>query len=159
MRKGIIFALLFTAPVMVQAGVYTCEVNGRKVYQSTPCNVGDKPLSIDKPVGVTAPHSSNDRSSSEEIRRELEEKRARSQEIVEQRAEEARKKIEIKRAIRGRRVVVGMTSDQVISSWGRPERTSTSMESGFAMEHWIYPGRHSQRHVYFKNGEVVSFTD
>jgi hypothetical protein len=41
MRKGIIFALLFTAPVMVQAGVYTCEVGGKKVYQSTPCKTAD----------------------------------------------------------------------------------------------------------------------
>jgi len=158
MRKGIIFALLFTAPVMVQAGVYTCEVNGRKVYQSTPCSPGDVPTRIDAPAPSDTPAVVNTRSV-EELRKDLEERRARGREIVEQRAEEARKNIEIKRAIQDRSVAVGMTTEQVISSWGRPAKRTISMSSGYAMEHWTYSGRHASRHVYFKNGEVISFTE
>jgi hypothetical protein len=158
-RKSSLVALFLIAPMTVQAGVYSCDVDGRKVYQSTPCNAGDVPLAIERPVGIETPAGPEETRSIEEIKRELAEKRARNQQIKERRAEEARRNMEIKQAIRGRDVIVGMNKDEVLSAWGRPDNMSSSLDSGFAMEHWIYSGRYYPRHVYFKNGVVISVTE
>lgn len=45
MRKGLFIAASFTASLIIpnlsNAGVYTCEVNGKKVYQGKPCTSAD----------------------------------------------------------------------------------------------------------------------
>jgi|CEGE01.1.fsa_nt_gi hypothetical protein len=159
MRKGIIFALLFTAPVMVQAGVYTCEVNGRKVYQSTPCSPGDAPTRIDAPAPSDTPAVVNTRSV-EELRKDLEERRARGREIVEQRAAEARERRLNKEAIRNKQVRLSMTKSDVLASWGRPSDINRSIRSSGVSEQWVYDrGRNGSQYVYFDNGIVTSISD
>lgn len=64
----------------------------------------------------------------------------------------------IERAIEDGRVIVGMTKDDVIRSWGRPSRAETQSIRPLNVDElvaatWIYENRH--RTVYFSNDGIV----
>lgn len=62
-------------------------------------------------------------------------------------------------AIRDRRVFVGMTADDVIRSWGKPNQVNRTVLSGLVSEQWVYE-RGSRfgpaQYVYVRNGVVDS---
>ena len=58
-------------------------------------------------------------------------------------------------AIKGQRVALGMTADQVILSWGKPEDVNRSVGSWGIHEQWVY----GEQYVYLENGKVTSFQD
>jgi len=158
MKKELLLALLLVAPA-VDAGVYVCEKDGRKVYQSTPCNPGDRPVdmtphnTIKNPTGVQA-------RSAEDILKDVEERRAKGREIVDQRAKEARQRRLIKEAIRNKQVMIGMTKDDVIASWGRPDDINRSISASGTSEQWVYErGDYDSQYVYFDNGVVSYISD
>lgn len=159
MRKGLIGALLLVVPAAAQAGVYACEVKGRKVYQSTPCAIGDKPIEV-KPVNAISAPKVEQRIIPDSPDHQ-EEDRRRAQETIDERSEKARIQREMKEAIRRGRVLVGMDTADVKAAIGQPDSRTTSMESGHVMEQWVYGGRIGmvRQRVYFKDGRVVSTSE
>ena len=77
----------------------------------------------------------------------------------------------IKKAIKNRRVVTGMSKEDVIKSWGQPHDITRTVTSSCVHEEWCYgdllkgTGRYVyfkkriDRHVYFENGVVTSWQD
>lgn len=63
---------------------------------------------------------------------------------------------DIAKAISERKVLIGMTSQQVIKSWGPPEQRNRTVNSNRTHEQWVYPGN---RYLYFDNDIMTSFQD
>jgi hypothetical protein len=57
-------------------------------------------------------------------------------------------------AIAEKRVVAGMTREEVRSSWGEPEHINTTTYGQNVHEQWVFSG---SRYVYFEDGVVTSF--
>jgi len=158
MKKELLLSLLLVAPA-VEAGVYACDKDGRKVYQSTPCNPGDRPVDMTPHNTIESPASANPRSP-EKILKDVEERRAKGREIVEQRAKEARQRRLIKEAIKNKQVMIGMTKNDVIASWGRPDDINRSISASGTSEQWVYErGDYNSQYVYFDNGVVSYISD
>lgn len=158
MKKELLLSLLLVAPA-VDAGVYTCEKNGRKVYQSTPCNPGDRPVDMTPHNTIENPTPVQSRSP-DEILKDVEERRTKGREIVEQRAEKARQRRLIKEAIRNKQVMIGMTKADVIASWGRPSDINRTIRSSGVREQWVYRSKSGDaQYVYIRNGKVTSISD
>ncbi len=150
------------------AQVYTCTVGDRKVYQSTPCKAGDKPVEMYVPPAPksTQQHGTNDHVQEYLHRRSVEQQRKNS--IVDQRAREARnsrlqkeqaeaEKHRIDRAIFNDQIVVGMTKEDVLDSWGKPTKINDGMNEHGTYSQWVYRKRNSVEadYVYFRNGKVT----
>lgn len=86
-------------------------------------------------------------------------RRKTTAEIVEERADETNRKARIDNATYDHKVMVGMTKEQVLKSWGRPEGISrhTDSESGYS-ETWTYTYRGGTAYIYFKDGKVSSYS-
>ena len=56
-----------------------------------------------------------------------------------------------------RKVAIGMTADEVVSSWGRPDKVNKTITASGTSEQWVYEGRkHRNQYVYLDNGVVRS---
>lgn len=53
------------------------------------------------------------------------------------------------------RVVIGMTKDQCIESWGHPSRINRTTTALIVYEQWVY----GNRYLYFENGKLVTIQD
>ncbi len=157
---------LLIASMPAVAQVYTCTVGDRKVYQSKPCQAGDKPVELYVPPApkYVPRHGSNDH-----VQQYLEEGRRKQQHadsIVDSRAREARnsrlekeqaeaEKRRIDRAVMNDQVVVGMTAKDVRDSWGEPYDINTASSDGGHVQHWHYRNSDgSQGYVRITNGKV-----
>jgi len=67
----------------------------------------------------------------------------------------ARRQEEIERAIGEKTIVVGMTQEQVVRSWGEPTKKTTDTSGSGDEERWTYSGR---KWVSFKSGVVSSWS-
>lgn len=57
-------------------------------------------------------------------------------------------------------VRIGMTKEQVIYSWGRPDDINRSVGSWGVHEQWIYRrGDFEAQYLYFENGKLTSWQD
>jgi len=68
--------------------------------------------------------------------------------------------LEKKQAILNGKLLIGMTREEVLASWGRPRKSNISEGSWGVDEQWIY-GRHRRNfsdvcYVYFRNGILTS---
>ncbi len=54
-----------------------------------------------------------------------------------------------------RKVILGMTKEQVIASWGRPNDINRSVGSWGVHEQWVY----DNKYLYFEDGVLTSFQD
>jgi len=158
MLKVISTAALIAFAASAEARVYTCDSNGRKVYQSTPCEAGDKPINLYVPAATATHHTPPPTSQSEYLEQMREKERAR-QEIINERADKARASREereaIADAIRKREVMIGMNEQQVIQSWGKPDDINRSVYKWGVEEQWVYRrGDYDAQYVYFENGIV-----
>lgn len=59
-------------------------------------------------------------------------------------------------AIENQQVVLGMTSDQAIASWGEPSSVNRTAGSWGMHEQWVYGDK---TYLYFKNGKLTSWQD
>jgi hypothetical protein len=59
----------------------------------------------------------------------------------------------IRSAIFNRTIIIGMTQEQVIASWGRPQRIKRYVYSFGVYEQWVY----GSRYLNFKNGTLTSY--
>lgn len=137
MLKVLSAVALVVFSVNAEARVYTCEVGGKKVFQSTPCAAGDAPMELHVPK-AGEPGGFDHVQYYREQNRKLEEEKA------------------IEDAIRGKRVRLGMTKDQVIRSWGKPDKINRSVYESGSSEQWVYRvDRVESQYVYFRGGVVT----
>ena len=62
----------------------------------------------------------------------------------------------IRELINAKKVQLGMTKEQVILSWGKPEDISRTVGSWGVHEQWCYP---NYVFLYFENGVLTSYQD
>ena len=65
----------------------------------------------------------------------------------------SRQPMEFRQPIRDRRIVLEMTSEQVILSWGNPHGVNKSVGNWGVHEQWIY----GRTYLYFENGFLKSY--
>ena len=58
----------------------------------------------------------------------------------------------VRNAIFNRRIIIGMTQEQVTASWGRPQRVKRTIYSFGVYEQWIYDGWY----LNFENGILTT---
>lgn len=65
---------------------------------------------------------------------------------------------QIESAISLREVIVGMTKEQAIRAWGKPDKINKTMGTGYSSEQWIYERGSIARsqYLYFDNGVLRS---
>lgn len=61
---------------------------------------------------------------------------------------------EVVAAIAKKSVIVGMTMEEVVKAWGKPERRNTSGGAGGSREQWVFE---DDSYLYFKDGRLVSW--
>lgn len=150
------------------AQVFTCTVGDRKVYQSTPCAAGDKPIELHVPAPADRPANHRINHDTQRFLQERELKSQRAESVVDRRAREARErrlKQEAAQADKDRitsakfsdKVVVGMSSDDVRNTWGKPDKINPSQyRAGETKEQWVYYERDRTSYVHMTNGKVTS---
>jgi hypothetical protein len=57
------------------------------------------------------------------------------------------------KTIADKKVIIGMTAEQVRLAWGEPERINTTTRANFVREQWVYG---DGQYVYIENGIFVS---
>lgn len=62
---------------------------------------------------------------------------------------------QIRDCILENKIIVGMTKDDVVASWGKPEDIHRTVGSWGLNEQWVY----SNRYLYFENGILTSWQD
>ena len=55
-------------------------------------------------------------------------------------------------------LLLQMSKDDVISSWGRPDRVDIAGKSSFENERWMYQRNGAVKYVYFEAGKVGGWT-
>ena len=65
---------------------------------------------------------------------------------------------QVSQAIALRRVIIGMTAEEVVRSWGRPNKVNRSISAAGTNEQWIYERGDVARHqyLYIENGILRS---
>lgn len=66
----------------------------------------------------------------------------------------------VRRAIETRDVVLGMTRQDVLSSWGEPSQREVAGRNGSGHERWVYGSRYSlsgSRTIIFEGGKVAGW--
>lgn len=136
MHSFITLLALFAVAQVAHAQAFKCKVDGKVVYQGTPCpSDGAK-------VNLTGAGESNQGSAGpsylarEGARMDFEER--------------------VDVAIRNQKVFVGMTSAHVKKSWGEPTSINKTLSASTLSEQWVYRrGRvGDSQYVYLKNGIV-----
>jgi hypothetical protein len=72
--------------------------------------------------------------------------------------------IEIRQCILGKKIMGGMTCEEVAISWGRPDEINRTVTGGQTNEQWVYVTVRNQFkykaiYVYFENGIVTAWQD
>lgn len=127
---------LLSGPAFGQ--VYKCNANGKVIYQQQPCS-GAEVIS-----GVSSgPIAPVDEANVQRIKREM---------------AEFKYKEKVDNAVRAGQIFVGMTANDVMRSWGRPNKVNTTLTRGSAREQWVYRrvGIGYDQYVYVHNGTVES---
>ena len=66
-------------------------------------------------------------------------------------------KNETKQSILDRKVLIGMTKDQVLAAWGSPDRVSQDVFESGATDYWVYEhGDTAEQSLYFINDKLKS---
>lgn len=127
-------ALAFTSwPAWAQP--YKCTVDGRTVYQQAPC-IGAVAVNISG-AGRADPNSP----AAQQVSREIAEMRYR---------EKADK------AARSGQVFVGMRQEDVLRTWGRPNRVTETTTAAGTTDHWFWARGRYSRSVHTSNGVVIA---
>jgi|GEM_PF-2367890 len=150
------------------AQVYTCTVGDRKVYQSTPCEAGDKPIKLYVPAPADKPANHRINHDTQRFLQQRELKSQRAESVVDRRAREARErrlqkeaaeadKNRISKAKFNDKVVVGMSASDVRDTWGKPDKINPSQyRAGETEEQWVYYESNRTSYVHLTNGKVTS---
>lgn len=150
--------LLAGIALSVQAGaVYRCEKDGHVTFTDQPCASGAAPYRASGMV-VTAPPANSERDLARQYDARLQRDRSardradaswlKDQKGLRDRAAAVRK------AILEHRVLPGMTTVEVKSALGEPDRVQKSETHGTDKETWTYLDQGTRRTVNFKRGAV-----
>ena len=133
----LIIAILPMLPTPSMAQSYKCIVEGKVVYQQTKCNGGE-------PVN-TSGAGKGDPSAPASVRLQ--------QEIDVYNRREA-----VDKAISQGRILIGMTNQEVLRSWGAPTKINSTISARGSSEQWVYRREKigNDQYVYVENGIVRS---
>jgi hypothetical protein len=150
-------ALMLTA-TGASAEVYRCERDGRAHYQDQPCYKGDKPADLNyvgKPRG-SAVEKAMAKSWDRHLEQSRKERGKSDAAWLKEHQQKTDKADSVRTALNQRRVVKGMTPDQVREVLGEPDAQSLQ-EGRENITVWSYkPDEGPQYTVSFRNGEVNS---
>ena len=135
--RGFLIAA-WMVPALCFAQAYKCKVDGKTIYQGTPCPDGGEKVNM-----LGAGHADPSSPVTNYYRREG--ARLDRQEKTDE-------------AINLGKVAIGMTSDHVVQSWGKPTKINKTINASGTSEQWVYDrGRIGQsQYVYLSNGVVTS---
>lgn len=141
--------------------VYKCEEKGVITYTDRPCSAESGALELRAPIVTVAPTASERALAQAWDRRTAGVATARDRDDAEwlkQHAQRRDREARVEKAIVEHRVIKGMTTQEVRSAMGEPERIAGGDSFGSAKESWTYRDGGSSRTVNFKDGEVISTT-
>lgn len=132
-----VLLILMGMPTLLMAQAFKCTVDGKVVYQGVACDGGDKVNLMG--AGKADPTS---------------------QEATYWKKEGSRlaRKEKIEAAINSQQIMVGMTSEEVLQSWGKPSKINRTVTRNEATEQWVYERKTivDTQYVYLRNGVVSS---
>ena len=134
MRHLIAIAILAIAPALSHAQAFKCKVDGKVVYQGSPCTAEGSKVNLSG-AGETAENSAaTNYLKREGARIDFEEK--------------------VDVAIRNQKVFVGMSAAHVIRSWGEPTSVNKTITGSSVSEQWVYRRGNiaDTQYLYLKNG-------
>lgn len=72
---------------------------------------------------------------------------------------EAERTQRLEELVAQKRIAIGMTTDQVERSWGKPTRRNIKQYQNIRREQWVWENtkRQSDRYVYFENGVMTTY--
>lgn len=159
MRKLWVFLVFFSAAA--QAEVYRCQKDGQPVYTDKPCAKGAKPADLPDInfVGTPGAQRSEREMAKDWDERVAKERKARDQADaawLKEQESAADKEDRVRSALNARRVVKGMSEEQVRSVLGEPDATLVQ-EGRENVVIWSYKPRSGPQHtISFRGGEVNS---
>lgn len=65
---------------------------------------------------------------------------------------------EIAQALKNQDILLGMSKDEVVSSWGRPARVDVAGDPRYQNERWSYYERGKLKKVFFESGKVQGWS-
>lgn len=133
---GFCLCLCVQAPAIAQA--FKCTVDGKLVYQGTPCSTTGEQVNLSGAGKSDITSSSATYWKKESARLDRKEK--------------------VESAIQNRNVFVGMTAEETLQSWGKPTKINHTLSGTGTSEQWVYrreDGIEGQ-YVYLTNGVVKS---
>lgn len=74
-------------------------------------------------------------------------------------AEAKQREERLQQAYANRRVFIGMTKDEVTTSWGRPANVNRSVYSNQVSEQWVYRWSDKTTYLYFDDGVLRSLQE
>ena len=153
----LLLLLVLTTPA--RAEIYRCVKDGKTVLTDRPCHAEAEPLVVREPNRVTA--TAGEKRLAREYERRVErERRGRDQADREWVRQQDAREVDAKRiarAVEQRKVVRGMTPEQVRMLYGVPDSVETSTVKDHDIEQWAYSsGAVGKRVVTFRDGIVAS---
>ncbi len=145
LTQTLVCATLFSYACSASAVQKCVDAKGKTVYQDAPC-VDGVPVNLS---GAGTP----DPVAAARNRKEVADDAQKERLVLEQRKREGR----VLQAIAAKQVFVGMTQDQAIQSWGKPDKVNSTVTNGGLSEQWVYDlGNFKAQYVYVSNGLVTS---
>jgi len=159
MKKRTLLALALLIPLASNADIHKCVSNGRTLYQDTPCDQGEVPLSDSGtlstlPILVPDTYSTAPRSSQAPTQTQ------RSSGSNSYQSTTERRNAEVRARTRGI-VIPGMSERQAISILGEPASISTRTHNGRLCRYLYWDGSRPFQNGYHRvticNGEVTNY--
>lgn len=137
--------------LQADAAVYRCEVNGRRVYTDQPCAPNAAPHELPGVLSVPAGEEA-DLAGDYDARTERERASRKKEDAAWLKSHEAARaeNARMDAAIAERKVLKGMSADQVRRALGRPDE----VERGAGTEQWTYGSGKTRQVVNFENDRV-----
>lgn len=136
MRPIVAIAIVAMTPALSHAQAFKCKVDGKVVYQGSPCASEGAKVNLSGAGEATENSAASSYLKREGARIDFEEK--------------------VDVAIRNQRVFVGMSANDVIRSWGKPTSVNKTVIASTVSEQWVYSRGNigDNQYVYLRNGIV-----
>lgn len=153
MKKLLISMLFIFTPLVSHAKVYMCEEEGKTTFSQTPCEGDMQVIEVKESYEV-------DNEAQMKAQKENEEYLLKYKEKKEKEHAERMFRRKISSAINQQQIMVGMTEEEVVRSWGKPSDINSSGGSHGSRDQYVYRrGNNETQYVYLKNGFVTSWSN
>ena len=149
--------ILVLLPFGAQAELFRCQKDGTAVFSDKPC-ADDAQAYTPKPIQVMPSTKAADlaKQRDQRIAKEAKDRDQANEAWNKDHQEKKQQEETIRDARIARKVVAGMTQQQVRDMLGNPQVTSHNENLGVVREGWTYKNPDGSRDiVYFKNGVVT----